>query len=126
MKIRTAVSTMILTTVALLFGACAQKAPQEVADYTVKNSNETVKIEVSSSGYIPKSVAVKKGQPVKLQFVRKDSNNCGDEVVFPTMNLRKSLPVGEVVEIEITPDKVGEIKFACGMDMLRGKLIVSE
>jgi plastocyanin domain-containing protein len=28
------------------------------------------------------------------------------------------------VVVEFTPSKTGEFKFACGMDMLRGKIIV--
>lgn len=84
------------------------------------------KITVSSNGYEPSSVSVVKGQPVKLAFYRADSENCGGEVVFAKQNIRKKLPVGETVLVEFTPTEVGEIAFACGMDMLRGKLIVVE
>lgn len=84
------------------------------------------KITVSSSGYTPESISVKKGQPVKLAFYRADANNCGGEVVFAKQNIRKKLPVGKTILVEFTPTDAGEIAFACGMDMLRGKLIVSE
>jgi len=36
------------------------------------------------------------------------------------------LAVGETVVVEFTPTEAGEIAFACGMDMLRGKVIVTE
>lgn len=84
------------------------------------------KVTVSSDGFEPSSVSIVKGQPVKLAFYRGDPNNCGGEVVFATQKIRKKLPVGETVVVEFTPTKAGEIAFACGMDMLRGKLIVSE
>ncbi|MDQ3129828.1 MAG: cupredoxin domain-containing protein [Acidobacteriota bacterium] len=84
------------------------------------------KITVSASGYEPASIPVKKGQPVKLAFYRADSNNCGGEVVFSKQNISKKLPVGETVLVEFTPTEAGEIGFACGMDMMRGKLVVSE
>ena len=84
------------------------------------------KITVSSDGYEPASVSVQRGQPVKLAFYRADSDNCGGEVVFAKQNIRKKLPVGETVLVEFTPNEAGEIAFACGMDMLRGKLIVTE
>jgi len=84
------------------------------------------KIAVSSKGYEPSSVSFVKGQPVKLAFYRADSENCGDEVVFAKQKIRKKLPVGETVLVEFTPTEAGEIAFACGMDMLRGKLIVVE
>lgn len=84
------------------------------------------KIVVSASGYEPSSVAVKKGQPVKLAFYRPDAAGCGGEVVFPKREIRKHLPAGETVLVEFTPTEAGEIAFSCGMDMLRGKVVVSE
>jgi len=84
------------------------------------------KITVSSDGYEPSAVSVKKGQSVKLAFYRADADNCGGEVVFAKQNIKKKLPVGETVLVEFTPSEAGEIAFACGMDMLRGKIVVSE
>lgn len=83
-------------------------------------------ITVSSDGYEPQSVSVKKGQPVKLAFYRADADNCGGEVVFAKQNIKKKLAVGETVLVEFTPTESGEIAFACGMDMLRGKVVVTE
>ena len=85
-----------------------------------------IQITVSENGYEPESISVKIGQPVKLAFYRADAKNCGDEVVFAKQNIRKKLPVGETVLVEFTPTEAGEIVFACGMDMLRGKIVVSE
>ena len=85
-----------------------------------------VKVTVSGDGYEPSSIPVKKGQPVKLAFYRADAGNCGGEVVFAKQNIKKKLPVGETVLVEFTPTDAGEIAFACGMDMMRGKLVVSE
>jgi len=61
---------------------------------------------------------------VSLAFYRTDAENCGGEVVFAKQKITKKLPVGETVLVEFTPNEAGEISFACGMDMLRGKLIV--
>lgn len=84
------------------------------------------KITVSSNGYEPSSIPAVKGQPVKLAFYRADSENCGGEVVFAKQKIRKKLAVGETVLVEFTPTDAGEIAFACGMDMLSGKVIVTE
>lgn len=100
------------------------KAPK--ADYEVRASGETVRIEIAANGYTPKTIGVRKGQTVKLEFFRKDGDNCGEKLVFPAMNIERDIPVGKPVVVEVTPDKAGELKFACGMDMLRGKLIVSD
>lgn len=83
-----------------------------------------IKITVSGDGYSPASVPVKKGQPVKLAFYRADAENCGGEVIFSKLNITRKLPVGETVLVEFTPDEVGEISFACGMNMMKGKVLV--
>ena len=84
------------------------------------------RVTVSSDGYEPASFSVKKGQPVRLAFYRADADNCGGEVVFAKQNIKKKLAVGETVVVEFTPTEAGEIAFACGMDMLRGKVVVTE
>ena len=96
---------------------------REKTQAVAADPNEPVKITVSTV-YEPKSVAVKKGQTVKLAFFRTDEKNCGDEVVFPSFGIKKSLPVGETVTVELTPQESGELVFTCGMDMMRGKIIV--
>ncbi len=103
-------------------GGGGQKAEVKTANVPAG----ATKITVSSNGYEPSSIAVKKGQPVKLAFYRADADNCGGEVVFSKQNIKKKLPVGETVLVEFTPTDAGEIGFACGMDMMRGKLVVSE
>ena len=100
--------------------AAHNAAPEDA--YAAK-PNETVNITVSTN-FEPKAIAVKKGQPVRLAFTRRDEENCGDEVVFPKLDIRRPLPVGETVTVELTPEQTGEIAFTCGMDMMRGKIVV--
>lgn len=95
-------------------------------DVVADSSGKPIRIEVASNGYNPKNIGVKKGQKVALEFHRADGDNCGEKLVFPELKIEKDLPVGEKVLVEITPTKTGDLKFTCGMDMFRGKLIVSE
>ncbi len=83
-----------------------------------------IKVTVSSEGYTPSQITVEKDKPVKISFFRKDAQNCGDEVVFASLNIRKKLPVGQTVVVEFTPKESGELGFACGMNMLKGKILV--
>lgn len=89
-----------------------------------KPSNGEIKINVSGEGFTPSVVEVKQDQPVKLIFYRADANNCGSEVIFSKLDLKKELPVGQEVAIEINPKETGEIAFNCGMNMMKGKIIV--
>jgi len=95
-------------------------------DLVADATNQPIKIEVAANGYTPKNIGVKKGQKVILEFHRADADNCGEKLVFPDLGIERDLPVGEKVLVEITPTKTGDLKFTCGMDMFRGKLIVSE
>ena len=79
---------------------------------------------VTMVGYDPAEIEAKAGQPIKLAFFRPNDANCGSEVVFPDLGIRKALPPGQTVVVEITPQKSGPLGFACGMNMLKGKLIV--
>lgn len=82
------------------------------------------KITVSKNGFEPASLNAKKGEKLTLAFYRSDAENCGSEVIFPKLKITKKLPVGETVLVEITPTESGELAFACGMDMLKGKVLV--
>ena len=89
-------------------------------------SADGIKVTVSAKGYEPARLEVKKGQPVKIMFYRPDAGNCGGEVVFPKLGIRKKLPVGKTTVVEVTPKESGELAFNCGMGMLRGALVVSQ
>jgi Cu+-exporting ATPase len=62
--------------------------------------------------------------PARLTFVRTTDKTCGTEVVFPSLDIKRALPLNKLVVIEFTPAKTGEIGFACGMNMLRGVVVV--
>lgn len=93
----------------------------------VKNANVpegATKITVSKNGFEPASLSAKKGEKLMLAFYRADAENCGGEVVFPKLEITKKLAVGETVLVEITPTESGELAFACGMDMVKGKVLI--
>jgi plastocyanin domain-containing protein len=86
---------------------------------------KTVRINISQRGYSPASVSVRKGRTVRLVFYRADASNCGEELVFPALNIKRDIPVRKPVAVTLTPRRTGEISFACGMDMYRGKILVT-
>ena len=84
----------------------------------------SVLVNVSMVGFDPASIEAKAGQPLKLAFFRPNAANCAREVIFPALGIRKELPPGETVVVDITPPKSGTLGFQCGMNMLKGQLIV--
>jgi plastocyanin domain-containing protein len=75
-------------------------------------------------GYSPDVIVVKKDMPVRLNFYRDETSSCSEQVVFGDFGIARELPAFKTTTVEFTPDKTGEFIFACGMNMLRGKLIV--
>src|SRR5437879_1055434 len=83
----------------------------------------SVLVNVTMVGFDPAVIEAKAGQPLKLAFFRPNAANCGNEVVFPDLGIRKELPPGQTVVVDITPLKSGPLGFECGMKMLKGQLI---
>jgi cobalt-zinc-cadmium efflux system membrane fusion protein len=85
---------------------------------------EVVKIAVTEKGFEPDRVRVRPGASVRLTFVRTTDKTCGTEVVFPSLNIKRVLPLNEPVGIDLPVTLSGEIAFACGMNMLKGVVVV--
>jgi plastocyanin domain-containing protein len=73
-------------------------------------------------GYDPSQILVRVGQPVRLNFYRKDANSCLEEVRLPDFHITRELPLNRVTPIEFTPDQPGTYTFTCGMNMFRGEI----
>jgi len=82
------------------------------------------KVLVTENGYEPAKLTLRKAQPARITFVRTTDKTCGMEVIFSSLNIRRPLPLNEPVIIEFTPKTSGEIGFVCGMNMLRGTVVV--
>jgi hypothetical protein len=85
---------------------------------------QRAKVTLTDQGYEPATLSLRAGVPAQITFVRITDKTCGTEVVFPTLKVRRPLPLNQPVTIEFTPAKTGEITFACGMNMLRGRVVV--
>lgn len=80
---------------------------------------------VVRGGYTPDRIEVRQGRPVRLTFLRQESNPCTEQLILGDFGISRTLPEGERVPVEFTPDKAGEFTFHCGMNMVRGKLVVT-
>ncbi len=75
-------------------------------------------------GYKPGAATVKAGQPVALTFVLKSDAGCGNTIALPAAKWKKTLRIGERATVVYTPQKSGNLEFACGMGMFRGTVLV--
>ena len=97
-----------------------QSSTREQSDPAV----QTAKVLLTRDGYKPASITIRKDILLRLTFVRQVEETCGTEISIPEYNIKRALPLNEPIVIEFTPDKIGEIVFVCGMNMLRGKIVV--
>ena len=85
---------------------------------------QTARVVVNEQGFEPAKVTLRAGAPARITFVRTTDKTCATEVVFPSFNIKRALPLNEPVAIEFTSPTTGEIAFACGMNMLKGVVVV--
>ncbi len=74
-------------------------------------------------GYSPDVISIPKGRTTRIKFIRKDTSSCLEEVVLSDFKIRKFLPLNKKVTVEVTPQKEGEYRFECGMNMYHGRII---
>lgn len=86
---------------------------------------QVVEVTVENTGYTPSNISLKAGVPTTIVFNQKADTECASQVQIPDLNIEKTdLPKGERTEITFTPEKEGRYAFTCGMDMLKGTLLV--
>lgn len=86
---------------------------------------QVISVTAGPTGYRPDRIEVQEGVPVRLIFKRTTPSACAEEIQIPAFDVAKTeLPLNEDVEIRFTPDETGEFTFACGMDMMKGAIVV--
>jgi plastocyanin domain-containing protein len=82
-----------------------------------------IAIAVTKSGFEPDGIHVKKGTPYTFVFTRTTDETCAKEVVLQLgggKTIQKPLPLGQPVEIAASFADAGDLRYACGMDMVKG------
>jgi len=74
-------------------------------------------------GYAPATVRAPAGAALTLVFLRDTDETCGQQLVFPTLNIRRDLPLNQPVEVPVTVPASGTLAFTCGMNMYRGSVV---
>jgi len=75
-------------------------------------------------GYSPDVIRLRQGVPAEMVFDRQESGECTSRVVFPELHVSAALPAYERTTVRLNPRKAGSFGFACGMNMIHGRLIV--
>jgi hypothetical protein len=93
---------------AIVLGVGASSASAQAAD-----DPRVIEI-IVHNGCQPEEITLVEGERVKLRFIRHDEGGCTRAVVFPSLGIRRELPTGQPVEVELGPLPSGEVEFRCG------------
>jgi RND family efflux transporter MFP subunit len=83
---------------------------------------QTANIIVGDTAFEPSRVTLSAGVRARVTFIRTSDKTCATEVLFPSLAIKRTLPLNQPVVIELTPSS-GELAFTCGMNMLRGTIV---
>jgi plastocyanin domain-containing protein len=90
----------------------------------VVDGKQRIAIRADDKGFTPSAVALKKGTPATLTFTRTSDDTCAKEVVFPEINLKKSLPLNAPVDVDVPTDGARTLAFTCGMGMFKSSVLI--
>lgn len=85
---------------------------------------QVVNVEVAG-GYSPQEINLKKEIPAEITFMRTSDQGCLDIVHSERLGFNEQLPLNESRTVKIDTTNSGEFTFSCGMDMFRGKVVIS-
>jgi plastocyanin domain-containing protein len=111
--------SLLVLLVTLVLGACEKK---DAGAGTTRQGSE-IEITVDAVGYHPSEARAPAGKPVRLVFTRTTEDGCGEELLVPSLGIKKELPVNQPVPIDLTMPSSGKLAFTCGMDMMHGTIV---
>ena len=88
-----------------------------------ETKGKTVTMTVTSKGFEPAAVEVKKGEPVTLVVTRKTDKTCATDIVIDEVGIKQPLPLDTPVKVTFTPTRSGELRYGCAMDKMVGGVL---
>lgn len=115
----------LLPLFSLLVGCQSPDAPQAKASEPASSPSgaASLSVKVDGSGYHPASVSAPAGKPVSLTITRTSDDGCGQQIVFPSLDIRRDLPLNRPVTVDFSMPASGSVEFTCGMAMLKGAIV---
>lgn len=86
-------------------------------------NHQSINLQVTENGFEPSTISVKPGTNVELKITRKTDSTCAREILIPSKKIKRELPLNKTISIQTGKLQKGEIKFACGMDMVTGIIV---
>jgi hypothetical protein len=105
--------------------ACKPSQPSQPLWLPTSGGAPVYDVTVTAKGFEPVRIDVPPDREVVLRFTRKVANTCGDAVVVQGDPVKHMLPQDKPIDVRLTTPRSGQVRFACGMDMYRGAVVVT-
>ena len=92
---------------------------------TISNGYQTIRMDVTASGWKPDKFTLEEGIPVKWVIDGKEITECNKAIQVPKLGLNFDIQPGEQT-IEFTPTAEGIIPWSCWMGMIDGTFIIQK
>jgi len=106
-----------------IHGALVASGFQLSAKSNVQNEaaiTQNPEIIITSSGYSPSYIKVKKGVPVNITLTSRNAYSCALAFRIPSLGIIKNLGPNDTQLVTFTPTQEGKIQFNCSMGMYTG------
>jgi sulfite exporter TauE/SafE len=81
-----------------------------------------VKLAIINTTYVPSTVDIPSGRPVRLIVDRREDIACSNELVIPRLGVRAQLKPNGLTVIDLPPTTSGAYNMTCGMGMMSGQV----
>lgn len=98
-------------------------SPEQIQNSEIL-STQNPEIDITSGGYLPNYIKVKRDQPVTLTLKSKDAFSCASAFRIPALGISINLKANDKQVLTFTPNQAGRIQFNCAMGMYRGVIEV--
>ncbi len=124
---------LLVTLVATILAAPGLAACDKKSDASTESASVPaaapgeLRVLAGEHGFAPSSLTLPKGPPgsmTTVTFVRTTDQTCATEVVFPDLDIKKTLPLDKAVAVDLPGDAARTLTFQCGMGMYKGELVV--
>ena len=106
-----------------LVARLSQKLSPVILETPSSGIEQTIRMDVLTSGFSPNRFTLHKGVPVKWVINGKELTECNKVIVIPQYKMRIELKEGKQT-IEFTPPESGIVPWSCWMGMIPGTFIV--
>ncbi|MFN8588336.1 MAG: cupredoxin domain-containing protein [Candidatus Eisenbacteria bacterium] len=105
-------ATLALAALLPLAGCASSTGPKEV------------RVTVTEKGFEPARIQVAQGSTTTMIITRKTNATCATEAIFVESGRRYDLPLNEEVRVLLPTETATTLHYTCGMDMVRGEVLV--